>query len=313
MTADTPENVSCGDEELISPGERLQRGREALGLSQREVAAQLKLLPQQIDYLEADEFHRFNGDIFCKAHLRSYAGLLGLNPEELVAQYREFTGGTCRHQGSGRIDKSADRAGSLRNTGSQMQVQRPGRGHSLRYWGVATAASLAVILWFSQPDSVESPLPVSDVVDPNDQSTLEVLDADKVLSAADSSAAELLDDFAGADQESVVLDLPAGAASANSVAGAGAEQSLGLTGPDQLRFSFSADCWVEVSDGDGITIFAALKRAQDSLVLQGKGPFKVLLGYAHGVSLNYNGEPIEINVNNRNNSARLVVGNLPVR
>lgn len=286
-----------------SPGAILKRQRELRGLSEREVAESLRLLPQQIGYLEADEFERFNGDIFCRAHLRAYAQLVGIDDRRLLELYQAITPAYTDD------DDEAIRV----NTGLGIQVQKPGRGHSLRYWGAGLAASLALVLWFSQPDDTGSPLVISEIVDPNDQSSLHALEQEESPGNTLLVGTASSDAFDAEEQESVVLDLPAGARPDASVVERGTAVTNSRAGADKLQFAFTEDCWVEVTDGNGAIIFAALKRAEDTLLLSGTGPFKVLLGYAHGVSLNYNGEPIEINVNNRNNSARLVVGNLPVR
>jgi cytoskeleton protein RodZ len=75
-----------------------------------------------------------------------------------------------------------------------------------------------------------------------------------------------------------------------------------------LSFTFSADCWVEVRDGDNQKIFASMQRAQERLELQGKPPFRITLGYAPGVALSYNSQPVTIDSRN-SNVAKLVLGN----
>ncbi|NRA42530.1 MAG: DUF4115 domain-containing protein, partial [Pseudomonadales bacterium] len=78
----------------------------------------------------------------------------------------------------------------------------------------------------------------------------------------------------------------------------------------RLSFQFTEDCWVEVYDGNNERIFASLKKSDDLLELEGKPPFKVTLGYAPGVSLSYNGQPIEIGTtDSRRHLTKLVLGN----
>lgn len=295
MMAETDPAQEGVTDTAITPGDLLKNARERAGMTQRQVAAKLKLLPQQVDALEQDNFSAFNGEIFCKAHLSAYADLMDMDREALLALYRGLSA----------------RRDPLRITGSNtvVPVQRAGRGHSLRYWGVAVVALVAAALWLNQPKDFEQPLAVNEVVDPNDQSSLQSLDTGAVLTEGVESS--LMADFDEAEEDSVVIDLPSGDSGGTpaSLANSGTPDRLSS---DLLEFEFTEDCWVEVKDGNGTVIYAALKRASDSLVLSGMGPFKVLLGYAHGVSLNYNGAPIEINVDSRNNSARLVVGNLPV-
>ena len=42
--------------------------------------------------------------------------------------------------------------------------------------------------------------------------------------------------------------------------------------------------------------------------ITGRGPFKVLLGYAPGVSMAYNGTPVKVDVSEGARSTRLIVG-----
>ena len=67
---------------------------------------------------------------------------------------------------------------------------------------------------------------------------------------------------------------------------------------------------MEVKDSSDKVIYANLQRAQATLQLSGSAPFEVLLGYAPGVNLEHNGQVIPIQVNRKNNSARVVVGQL---
>jgi cytoskeleton protein RodZ len=74
-----------------------------------------------------------------------------------------------------------------------------------------------------------------------------------------------------------------------------------------LTFLFEKDCWVEVKDSNDKLLFSGLKHAEDNLTINGLAPFSILLGYAPGVTLSHNGKLVDIDVNSKNNSARLVV------
>lgn len=312
MTADLGDTQNNKAEQ--SPGELLKTAREQAGLSTRQVAEALKLLPDQIDSIERDEFERFNGPLFCKAHLKAYAKLLAVDTAAVLEAYQATTQDTLQA-----LDKPL----------VVTPIQRPNRGYSFKYWGAAAALVLSVTLWIQHNQQTEQELnttalqPDASVeVDGNDQSsllglgsaTIESESADFMaekdyLTEIDAEQTLTLDTV---EQSSVVIDLPARKVAASTSVSQD-QQAPTDSGADELHFSFSEDCWVEVTDGNGDIIFASLKQADETLQLTGLGPFKVLLGYAHGVSLDYNGEPIEINVKNRNNSARFVVGNLPVQ
>ncbi len=66
------------------------------------------------------------------------------------------------------------------------------------------------------------------------------------------------------------------------------------TTTDELAFTFTKDCWVEVYDANNKRLFAKIKKADDKLLLSGKSPFKVLVGSSREVALQFNGHPVEI-------------------
>ncbi|MCC5885012.1 MAG: DUF4115 domain-containing protein [Gammaproteobacteria bacterium] len=79
-------------------------------------------------------------------------------------------------------------------------------------------------------------------------------------------------------------------------------------GEDQVLLRFSSDCWVEIRDAEGRGIVSDLGREGQTFEVHGKGPFRILLGYAHGVEVTYNGEPVGLAPHIRNDIASLVVG-----
>lgn len=79
-------------------------------------------------------------------------------------------------------------------------------------------------------------------------------------------------------------------------------------GEDHVLLRFSSDCWVEIRDAEGRGIVSDLGREGQTLEVFGQGPFRVLLGYARGVQLTYNGEPVGLASHIRNDIASLVVG-----
>jgi cytoskeleton protein RodZ len=85
-------------------------------------------------------------------------------------------------------------------------------------------------------------------------------------------------------------------------------QRLTPTGDDRLTIEFSEECWVEIKDPAGVALFGDLGQAGERIELVGAAPFRVLLGYAPGVRLTYNAEPVALTPHTRNNVASLVLG-----
>jgi cytoskeleton protein RodZ len=79
-------------------------------------------------------------------------------------------------------------------------------------------------------------------------------------------------------------------------------------GDQRLRLDFSADSWVEIRDAGGAVVYSNLNKAGTQLELVGQGPFRILLGYAPGVTLAFEGEPVALAPHTRNNVATLVLG-----
>jgi cytoskeleton protein RodZ len=68
-----------------SPGSRLFKAREALGLSPKSVADDLYLPRNYIVWIEEGAYEKLPSMVFCRGYIRSYAKMVGENGEELVA------------------------------------------------------------------------------------------------------------------------------------------------------------------------------------------------------------------------------------
>lgn len=77
-------------ERPTGPGTRLREAREKRGLSLSQVADNLKLKKSIIDALEADDYRRLPSILFARGYLRSYARLLELPVEEVIAEFEQL-------------------------------------------------------------------------------------------------------------------------------------------------------------------------------------------------------------------------------
>jgi cytoskeleton protein RodZ len=76
-------------------GEILRRTREARQLPLEEVAKKTKISMRFLNALEKGEDRILPADVFVRGFLRSYARILGLDPEEIVEQYKQDHGLTA--------------------------------------------------------------------------------------------------------------------------------------------------------------------------------------------------------------------------
>jgi cytoskeleton protein RodZ len=82
-------NTEQGNPSAAKPqsslGVMFREAREQLGLSVADVAAQTKFAPRQIEALETDDFKNLPETAFLRGFVRSYAKILNLNAEILLA------------------------------------------------------------------------------------------------------------------------------------------------------------------------------------------------------------------------------------
>jgi len=71
----------------VAAGQRLREAREALGLNREDVARELRLQEKLITALEEGDRSQLPPSAFISGYLRSYARLLGLPAEQLIADY----------------------------------------------------------------------------------------------------------------------------------------------------------------------------------------------------------------------------------
>ena len=77
--------TDSADASNASPGEILRGARELYGWSLEEVAAELNLLPDVVEALEADDYRDIAGWTYAVGYLRNYARLAGVSIEQSIA------------------------------------------------------------------------------------------------------------------------------------------------------------------------------------------------------------------------------------
>jgi cytoskeleton protein RodZ len=73
-------------------GARLRAARQAHGLQVEDVSAATRIRGGLIRSIEADEFEPCGGAVYARGHLRTIAGVVGLDPVPLVAEFDRLHG-----------------------------------------------------------------------------------------------------------------------------------------------------------------------------------------------------------------------------
>jgi len=310
-------------------------------VSGREIADALNLPIRVIEALETDDYDRLPPTVFTRGYLRSYARLLELPADELLELYPQVepdvdSSGSEQGRSSLLDPRQLKLAGivatalvvvallaiwlfvgsepsgeatiqdeeqTTEQTTEQTSEQAPeqtGEEPAIRQEAAAESDE-------PEPDEIQVPdQPTSQVADTEDSGTdaLAVEVSPTESSPPESSPAESSPPESSSRQESVG---PVAGTESFPTAAPGVRRITEF-GDDLLRFSFNEECWVEVKSVTGENLYSDLNRAGRTLLLQGRGPFRILLGYAPGVELEFNGESVPLSRYTRNNVANLVLG-----
>ena len=346
-------------------GAVLKAARIAAGLSVDQVAQRLKLTVRMVEAVEATERRGFPTIVYMRGYARSYAKLLGMDPEPLLAAYTHET-----------PEPSEPVMAGHRRAGVAFQRLPLAMIGS----GLLALVLVVLLVWQWPADSgsterlsdatgsagADTNLPVDDLPVPAEGVPGGVIDMEELPANAPVTGETVVDlqgggpahagatapveedahgpediiarepgqdDAAAQDQDpetAVSGDVADGglapfdpaadaqpldrstadAGSATGPVAGGLPRARRITpvGDDELQFDFTEDCWVEVFNTEGQTLYQDLLRRRESLRLVGSRPFQIRLGYGPGVTLEYNGEPVPLGPHTRNNVAFLVLG-----
>ncbi|WP_338892029.1 cytoskeleton protein RodZ [Aeromonas rivipollensis] len=303
MTTEQPHDFQ-DDSQAVGPGQLLRNAREQLGWTREQVASRIHLRLTLIAAIEADTYDKHTSHTFIRGYLRAYAKLVGIPEETILAAYDKL-GLTPPDN----IDmQSFSRRSRQQANDSRLKVVTwlvilVLIALSIAWWWQSTArrsagdeALAASEMGTEQTVSVASVTTTVDVADP-------VLPV-----ASDAVATEVVVSDAAATVPAVVAATSAALSTETSAAEATQSPAeTAATEPGkapQLKMSFTADCWLDVKDANGKTLFSGLKKANDELVLEGPEPLRFIIGAPMAVNLEYQGKSFDMSRYNNGRTAR---------
>ena len=323
----TPGGGGTEAEATAAPWERLRLAREALQLSQQDVAKRIRIDVDKVAALEAGEIAKVGAPVFAAGYIRAYARIVGLSADELIAQ---FEGLAQLHASSATLasasgDDGLDRLSTgLPTAFSRGNGRRRGRSLRLIGAGLLIAALVAALLWVMKGGnlSLSGTPPASVVTKPLPQQggmSAPVEESPQAVSREEIPLQQTL------PAESVeparrVLAIPAPTEYAPAPEGrekepappvdetASPEDMSAVEGMNELALYFREDSWVEVRDARGERLMHRLARAGQSQTLHGVAPFAVVLGYVPGVTILLDGEAVDLGKYQGRRLARFSVG-----
>jgi cytoskeleton protein RodZ len=275
-------------------GERLAEARRERQIGLNEVAKRLHLDEAKVRALERNDFDVLGAPVFAKGHLRKYAELVGIEKDDIIADYYRMT-----HMAD--LPPVVHDRPRLRQQMSPLPwvltfliVVVVGLG----YWWF-TAGRPGIEIFGTSTDDGSVPATPVDVRAEN-------------RPAEYAPVAERPDELPVTTVETAVVQEPAESTpepeSALPEALAAQPQEGSSPGQTLLSIRFSGDCWTEISDADGKRLFFDMGRAGRSVEVAGTAPFSILFGNSENVSLQVNGSDYPVSPNTPGSrTARLTV------
>jgi len=255
------ERESAAESIELRGGERLAEARREQQISVLEVAKELHLDEPKVRALERNDFEMLGAPVFAKGHLRKYAQLVGVDPDDVFADYYQLT-----------------RSESL----PPVVVAHRARVRQELSPGPWIAAIIIIIVaaasywWFAveSESNVQTPEPGLIEPDPVEQGGAESEPVEQAVMITTVAA----------DDEPVVAT-----AEPDLTESPPSPDDALPDGEIRVSLSFSGDCWTEISDATGRRLFFEMGRDGRSVELTGQPPFAVLFGNVENVSVQVSG------------------------
>ncbi|MDG1752151.1 MAG: DUF4115 domain-containing protein [Thalassotalea sp.] len=344
-TENTVEELS-EDIEVIGPGQILSEAREAMGLTQQQVADKLNFRTTLVKGIEEDNFDHSLPATFNRGYLKNYAKLVGVSVDEILAGYEMLN--VAKKQG-------AEMQSFSKETKKQAE-------NNLVMWISYLILALLIgstILWWLQDakksksdnKTVTPTVSVSTQSTENKDNTAELNNVTKtelndnlpVDNASITTLSETLKETPNTDNNKVVENSPALKNKTIETESADSElltnqtenrqdsdeqgtveQGIALAsnndennespivdfGPlEAATFVFSGDCWVNIYDATGERIAWGIKKSGYVMNISGQAPFTITLGKPELVSIEFESDTVDMSQFSRGNIAKF---NLPL-
>ena len=277
-------------------GERRAEARRAKQISVLEIAKELHVEEAKIRALENNDFDVLGAPVFAKGHLKKYSQLVGVNHDDVLADYYRLT-------------RAQEMPPVIVNRQKPRRELSPGPLVA----AIIIVVLVAVAYWllierpFATPP-VPAAMPSAAPAPASTPAAEPLADAEP---AGETGSGE--EPAAEAPAEETPAQLPADEPDPapaetqqqppvveNTVAPAEGEVRLSVT--------FLGDCWTEITDATGRRLFFQLGRSGRTVNVAGPAPLTVLFGDADNVDVRVDGEDFTIPAaNRRGRTARLTI------
>jgi len=288
-------------------GQQLKRAREKLGLGVDDIARAQHLRPAIIQAIENSEHTRIDSELFLKGYVRAYASQVGLDPDKVLSDLD-------RELEPLRIEREKQHeANPLVDLERRRRQKR--RIAKVLVWFVAIAFAGFLAYRFVLQDKILPTTTEQPEQAPEVQSQEDLGQPDSasepggtVPEPESPAEAEPVEDVTAEPSEPLTQEAPLTEPVPEPAVEEpvvvveepeplveNPEEPVVVSDTARLEMTFTADCWVQVSDADGNRLVASLQRQGDRLDVSGDAPLRVVIGAVDAVgSVIFQGEPVDL-------------------
>lgn len=303
MNIDAPKELTP----LAEIGRRLGEARESLNLSQQVVAEQLRLKVTTVRELEEGLNPLGLAPTFIRGYIRSYAKLVQIPEEELIALLPSVLG-----------DKNIVESNRIKGFTLGKPRKKLDRWLMMFTWMILfVVLGLTGAWWWenhkAQQNETTSVSEQNQIAIPVQQQQPETTGQPAVSDPAQNilptqNALPANNSLSNAVQGTPTLEQAVAAQIAENEASNGTATAVMATDSNDINMTFTADCWVEVIDARGKNLYSGLQRKGGKMSLTGQAPYRVKLGAPAGVDIVYKGKKVDLTqYKNANRTARLTL------
>lgn len=293
----------------LTSGAMLMEAREGLGFSIADVARELRLSASQIVALENDDYSELPGTTYVRGYLRSYARLVKINEDSVLPPLISEAVAAPIHpvsQPTQRQARSSDRWVRLMSyaLGILLVVL------TIVWWktqgGIDLERDLFAtneeVVTMENEDNATSPRVVAKVSEPTEITTpvLTMTPTSPAVSSA-TKPTTLRDLDSGVQKQQAAASVRApksfeetSSASLNSATSSKNRRDDAIPRLRKVVLRFIEASWAEIRDAANRRLVHQSFNAGRVVEVDGLPPFRVFLGNAGGVRMEYNGKPFDI-------------------
>jgi len=313
-----PEELS-EDMEVMGPGQILSDARKKMGLSQEDVAIKLNFRTTLVNEIENEVFDTSMPETFNRGYLRNYAKLVNVSQEDVMASYEQLNVAKTQASELQSFSKGTEKlAESNRIMWISYLILAILIGSTVVWWmqnntaeglkeTAETKKESAGNIEIQQPDLLEKTT-ISSMLVP----TVENTNTESIIEKTSAPNATLNQDSLNITNpvmqiENVQVNEEAATQTESPLVNDVTEKTELEVTSTNVTFTFSGDCWVNISDATGERIAWGVKKLGYVMKISGQAPFNVTLGRPELVAIDFSDEIIDMSQFNAGNIAKFTL------